>query len=65
MLFDDCSSFKFYFDKQLQRTCATVLIQKWWKGVKTIKRQKPPPHVVINRNRASTLIQHFYRGLQY
>lgn len=65
-LFDDYScNFRFYFDKQLERTCAAVSIQKWWRGAKTIKDRHPPPHVIIRNNRSATLIKHFYRNLEY
>lgn len=64
-LFDDGTSFRFYFDKQLRRTTAAVGIQKWWRGVRVIKKQKVPPQTVITYNRSATLIKHFYRGLEY
>lgn len=64
-LFDDTSPFRFYFDKQLRRTCAAVAIQKWWRGVSVMKRQRPPPAMIITYNRSATLIKHFYRNLEY
>ena len=62
-LFDDNSNFRFYFDKQLRRTTASVVIQKWWRGVQVVKSMRPTPITIITCQRSATLIKHFYRGL--
>ena len=54
----------FYFDKELQRTTSAVLVQKTWRR---FWHHKAAAALInqIKTARAASLIQHFYRSVEY